>query len=182
MTALLNPESSRADQSKQVVRAGESVGNQQNELGLGSLPKSALANLVTTETAANVTAPAPNGGIVPPRDSASSSDPEEAPLPHAAGLISEVLPLDRAGLEQAIDQFFDQLEELGVGQLVEHWPVHVIPLSVVAIGTVTAAEIARRQLRSKKNRGYAAWRQDPLGSEELRAFPELPGSWSTRLT
>jgi hypothetical protein len=58
----------------------------------------------------------------------------------------------------------------------------VIPLAVVAIGTVTAAEIARRRLRSKSGHGHAAWRQDPLGSEELRAFPELPGSWSTRLT
>jgi hypothetical protein len=181
MTALLNPDSSHGDHSKQVVRVGESVGVQQNEFALGTLPKSALANLVATETAANVTATAPTGEIVPAREPASSSKPEEGPLPHAAGLISEVLPLDRAGLEQAVDQFFDQLEELGVGQFAEHWPVHVIPLSVVAIGTATAAEIARRRLRSRRGQGYAAWRQDPLGSEELRAFPELPGSWSTRL-
>ena len=107
---------------------------------------------------------------------------EEIPLPHAAGLVAGVLPFDRASLEQAVDQFFDRLEDLGVGQFVEQAPSRVLPLSLTVIGTVTAVEVARRRFRSKTNGGISTRRQDALSSEELRGFPELPGSWSTRLT
>jgi hypothetical protein len=97
-------------------------------------------------------------------------------------LVAGVLPFDRASLEQAVDQFFDQLEDLGVGQFVEQAPSRVLPLSLTVIGAVTAVEVARRRFRSKTNGGISTRRQDALSSEELRGFPELPGSWSTRLT
>jgi hypothetical protein len=107
---------------------------------------------------------------------------EEIPLPHAAGLVAGVLPFDQASLEQAVDQFFDRLEDLGVGQFVEQAPSRALPLSLAVIGTVAAVEVARRRLRSKSDGGTGTRRQDVLSSEELRGFPELPGSWSTRLT
>ena len=59
---------------------------------------------------------------------------------------------------------------------------NVLPLSLALLGTVTAVEVARRRLRAKGGAWKSAARQDPLGSEELLGFPELPGSWSTRLT
>jgi hypothetical protein len=106
----------------------------------------------------------------------------DLPLPHAAGLIAEVLPFERASLEQAVDQFLDQLEGLGSGPLLEPGPVHLVPMSLTLMGVVTAAELARRQLRSRAGRKGTNGRQRPLGSGELLGFPELPGSWSTRLT
>jgi hypothetical protein len=71
---------------------------------------------------------------------------------------------------------------LGVGQLVEQRPTRIVPVSLALIGTAVAVEVARRQLRSKTSEGNGTRRHDSLGSEELRGFPELPGSWSTRLT
>jgi hypothetical protein len=112
----------------------------------------------------------------------TNGNQKEMPLPHAAGLVAGVLPFDRASLEQAVDQFFDRLEDLGVGQFVEQAPSRVLPLSLTVIGTVTAVEVARRRLRSKTGGGNSSRRQEALSSEELRGFPELPGSWSTRLT
>jgi hypothetical protein len=103
-------------------------------------------------------------------------------LPQAAGLIASAVPFDQATLENAVDRFFDQLEELGMGQLVEQGPTRVIPLSLAVLGTATALEVARRRLRSSHGEGKATETQNPLGSEELLGFPELPGSWSTNLT
>jgi hypothetical protein len=183
LTTLFNPRSWTDDPSIRSARGGESPGNQRIETAQGNLPKSVSASLVTTDDS-TAAADAHRGGDV----SATSLDPivdgnqAKLPLPHAAGLIANVVPFDRASLEQAVDQFFNQLEDLGVGQLVEQGPTHVIPLSLALLGTVTAVEVARRRLRSRTALGKAARRQDPLASEELLGFPELPGSWSTNLT
>jgi hypothetical protein len=114
-----------------------------------------------------------------------SSDQERLllPLPHAAELVTEAVPFDRASLEHAIDQFFNRLEELGAGDLlVEQGPAHTIPLSLALVGTVAAIELARRWFHPTSEDDKAAHRQRSIGSEELLGFPELPGSWSTRLT
>ncbi len=103
-------------------------------------------------------------------------------LPQAAGLIANALPFDETALEQAVDRFFDQLDELGMGQIVESGPNHVIPLSLAMLGTITAAEAARRRLRARNAETQGTGQTSPLGSEELLGFPELPGSWSTNLT
>jgi len=97
-------------------------------------------------------------------------------------LIANAVPFDQAALEKAVDQFFDQLENLGMGQLVEQGPTRVIPLSWALLSTVAAVEVARRRLKSRTGERKATERQNPLGSEELLGFPELPGSWSTNLT
>jgi len=103
-------------------------------------------------------------------------------LPQAAGLIANAIPFDQAALEKAVDQFFDKLEDLGMGNLVEQGPTRVIPLSLAVLSTVTVVEVARRRLKSRTGERPATERQNPLGSEELLGFPELPGSWSTNLT
>jgi hypothetical protein len=127
------------------------------------------------------------GPAVSPTVSNSVMSPDQEdlllPLPHAAELVTDAVPFDRASLEHAIDRFFDRLEELGVGELlVEQGPAHAIPLSLALLSTVTAVELARRRFQPSTSAGTATRRRHSLGSEELLGFPELPGSWSTRLT
>lgn len=183
LTTLFTPQSWTDDPSIRVAGRGKSPGNQRIETAPGNLPKSVSASLVMTHDS-TADADAHRGGDVPATsfDSIVNGNQAKLPLPHAAGLIANVVPFDRASLEQAVDQFFNQLEDLGMGQLVEQRPTHVIPLSLAVLGTVTAVEVARRRLRSRTALGNAPRREDPLASEELLGFPELPGSWSTKLT
>ena len=160
-----------------------SPGNQPVEAAQGNLPKSGSANLVTTDDS-TADGAAHRGddvsaSMVDPR---SSGNQTKLLLPQAAGLIANAVPFDQAALEKAVDQFFDQLENLGMGQLVEQGPTRVIPLSLALLSTVAAVEVARRRLKSRTGERKATERQNPLGSEELLGFPELPGSWSTNLT
>ena len=183
LTALLGSDTGRGDSLIQPVRTNEAPGNQIMEAGRGSLSNTSSTHLVSVSTDAPVTmAAAHPADNLPAPVPLTNGNQEEIPLPHAAGLVAGVLPFDRASLEQAVDQFFDRLEDLGVGQFVEQAPSRVLPLSLTVIGTVTAVEVARRRFRSRTNGGISTRRQDALSSEELRGFPELPGSWSTRLT
>jgi hypothetical protein len=183
LTALLGSDTGRGDSLIQPVRTNETPGTQIMEAGRGSLSNTSSTHLVSVSLDAPVTmAAARPADNLPAPVPVTSGNQEEIPLPHAAGLVAGVLPFDRASLEQAVDQFFDRLEDLGVGQFVEQAPSRVLPLSLTVIGTVTAVEVARRRFRSKTNGGISTRRQDALSSEELRGFPELPGSWSTRLT
>ena len=181
LTALLGSDTGRGDSLIQHVRTNEAPGNQIMEAGRGSLSNTSSTHVVPTDAPVSMAAAHPDDN--PPLPvSLPNGNQEEIPLPHAAGLVAGVLPFDRASLEQAVDQFFDQLEDLGVGQFVEQAPSRMLPLSLTVIGAVTAVEVARRRFRSKTNGGISTRRQDALSSEELRGFPELPGSWSTRLT
>jgi hypothetical protein len=148
----------------------------------GTLPKTVSASLVMTDVS-TTKADAHRGGDVPGTllDPIADGNQEELPMPHAAGLITNVIPFNRTSLEQAVDQFFDRLEDLGMGQLVDQGPTRMIPLSLAVLTAVTAVELARRRLRPRTGEWKATRRQDPLRSEELRGFPELPGSWSSRL-
>jgi hypothetical protein len=163
-----------------MARSGESPGNQPAQ---GNLPKSGPANLVTTDDStadgAVYRGDAVSASMVDPR---SSGNQTKLLLPQAAGLIANAVPFDQAALEKAVDQFFDQLENLGMGQLVEQGPTRVIPLSLALLSMVAAVEVARRRLKSRMGERKATERQNPLGSEELLGFPELPGSWSTNQT
>jgi hypothetical protein len=181
LTALLGFDTGRSDSLNQLVRTNEAPGNQIMEVGRGSLSNTSSTHLVVTDAPVAMGAAHPDDNHPMPVP-LTNGNQEEIPLPHAAGLVAGVLPFDRASLEQAVDQFFDRLEDLGVGQFVEQAPSRVLPLSLTVIGMVTAVEVARRRLRSKSDSGIRTRRQDALSSEELRGFPELPGSWSTRLT
>jgi hypothetical protein len=181
LTALFSFDTGRSDSQIQPVRTNEAPGNQIMEAGRGSLSNTSSTHLTATDAPVTMGAAHPDDNHPMPVPLAKGNQ-EEIPLPHAAGLVAGVLPFDRASLEQAVDQFFDRLEDLGVGQFVEQAPSRMLPLSLTVIGTVAAAEVARRRFRSKTEGGSSIRRQDALSSEELRGFPELPGSWSTRLT
>ena len=183
LTALFRPEHEHDDQPTQMVRGGESSGNQPVEAVQGNLPRPGTANLVPADN--STAAEAAHRGddntasLVDPQLSGSQT---KLLLPQAAGLIANAVPFDQAALAKAVDQFFDQIESLGMGQLAEQGPTRVIPLSLALLSTATAVEVARRRLKSRTGEGKATERQNPLASEELLGYPELPGSWSTNLT
>jgi len=183
LTALFNPQPGRDDQSNRIARGDESPGNQPVEAAQVNLPKSGLASLVTTDdSTADGVAHRGDDNPVSVGDPLLSGNQTKLLLPQAAGLIANAVPFDQAALEKAVDRFFDQLEDLGMGQLVGQGPTRVIPLSLALLSTVTAVEVARRRLKSRTGERKATEGQNPLGSEELLGFPELPGSWSTNLT
>ena len=183
LSALFSPEPGHDDQSIRTARIGDSPGNQPVEAAQGNLPKPGSANLVTTDdSTADGAAHRGDDISASTVDSKLSGNQTKLLLPQAAGLIANAVPFDQAALEKAVDQFFDQLENLGMGQLVEQGPTRVIPLSLALLSTVTAVEVARRRLKSRTGERKATERQNLHGSEELLGFPELPGSWSTNLT
>jgi hypothetical protein len=147
-----------------------------------------LASLVVSGRAA---ANPGRGEVVnaPPLDEAGDSKrsataddhPEEVLEPHAAGLMARVLPFDQRSLEEAVDQFLDQLHELNAGGFIEPSPIRIIVASAAVIGAGVAVEAGRRRL-SPRRRGRLTRAWDANESEELLGFPELPGSWSTRWT
>ncbi len=180
LTALFKPGPEHDDQSIQMTRSGESPGNQPAEAARGDLSKSGSAFLVTTDDSTAGGAEVRGDRIhASTADPLSSGNQTKLLLPQAAGLIASAVPFDQAALEKAVDQFFDQLDGLGMGQLVEQGPTRVIPLSLALLTTATAVEVARRRLKSRSGERNATETQNPLGSEELLGFPELPGSWST---
>jgi hypothetical protein len=183
VTAFLSPEVLPMAQATSLGRANEVPASQGIEAPVPGL-RVASANLVRTGTSAAAISEPDPAGDAPPQAAVPLAGGEraESPLPHAADLIAEVMPFDRASLETAVDQFFDQLEDLGVGQWVETGPIEMLPLSLAVMGTVAAAETIRRRFRSKPAGGRITRRRDSLGSDDLMGFPELPGSWSTRLT
>ena len=186
LTALFNPESTFDSTPSSSPRSGDSSVNQPFEKVQVVLPSSVAATLVTPDSVAGVSGDQGDQGA---EQSANLADAHldaiqqsKLLLPQAAGLIASALPFDEAAVEKAVDQFFDQLEELGMGQISEQTPPRVLPLSIALLGTVTAVEVARRRLKARNSASQANERKNPLDSEELLGFPELPGSWSTNLT
>jgi hypothetical protein len=115
-------------------------------------------------------------------DVAASTDDEsgQALLPRAAGLIASLLPHDQRSLETAVDQFLDELHDLGAGSLIEPSPIRALVASASLIGVGVAVEATRRRLSSRRRRSRSARPWDVGDGEELLGFPELPGSWSAR--
>ena len=111
---------------------------------------------------------------------AADDEPGQALLPRAAGLIASLLPHDQRSLEAAVDQFLDELHDLGAGSLIEPSPIRALVVSASLIGAGVAVEATRRRLSPRRRRDRPARLWDAGDSEELLGFPELPGSWSAR--
>ena len=106
----------------------------------------------------------------------------DLPNPHTADLIARVLPWDRGTLDRAIDQFFKQVDELDDGSSVGgQQPARIAFLSAALASSFAGMDIIRRRWRRWKA-GNDVRRRDPVGGGEHIGFPELPGSWSSRLT
>jgi len=105
---------------------------------------------------------------------------DELPQPESDDLIAHLFPFDRATIAVAIDRFFQQLEDFGAGDLAEPGLAHLVLLSAALASTLTALEVVRRRRRrvavSLGRAGEFACGSDHIG------FPELPGSWSSRLS
>lgn len=112
---------------------------------------------------------------------AHDGNPDEWPLPGAVDLLASALPFDRASLARAIDQCFDQLETLSSGDRVGHRSASLVLYSLAMVSTFAALDVVRRRRRqervSKEVRG-----RDPLAMTDTIGFPELPVSWSSRLS
>jgi hypothetical protein len=107
---------------------------------------------------------------------------DDFPGPSGDDLMAVVLPFDRTSLERAVDHFFQQLDELEVRDLVGTDLSHIVFLSLGLATSVAALELARRRLRFWTAGGNAVRVRDSLVPGDDLEFPDLPGSWSSRLT
>jgi hypothetical protein len=106
---------------------------------------------------------------------------DEFPRPSSADLITSVLPFDRASLDRAIARFFQQFEDLYPRDSVANSPAKLVLFSLaVASGLMALEATWRRWRRGTARRDSRV--QDPLDREELAGFPELPRSWTARLS
>ncbi len=104
----------------------------------------------------------------------------ELPDPHTADLIARVLPWDRGTLDRAIDQFFEQVDELDDGSGAGgQGPARIVFLSVGLASSFAGMDIIRRRWRRWKA-GNDVRLRDPASRGDHIGFPELPGSWSSR--
>jgi hypothetical protein len=106
----------------------------------------------------------------------------ELPPPVAADLIAGVLPFDRSSLLRAIDRFFEEFDTPGTVGLAHRRPQDVVFLSVTLASAATALEVVRRRWRHWTRGGPNARFREPLARGVHLGFPEVPGSWSSRLT
>jgi hypothetical protein len=97
-------------------------------------------------------------------------------------LMAVVLPFDAASLERAVDHFFQQLDELEVRDLVGTDLTDIVFVSLGLATSAVALEVARRRLRRRTNGGKDVQVRGMLLTGDDLGFPDLPGSWSSRLT
>jgi hypothetical protein len=109
-------------------------------------------------------------------------DPDELPGPSRADLkVAAVLPLDRVAIDRALDQFFQQLDDLGTRDRTSRGPARIVLVSLALTSSFMALEAARRRWRRWSAAGDFRI-HDQQGGGGLIGFPERPRSWSSRLT
>ncbi len=107
---------------------------------------------------------------------------DDFPGPASDDLIAAVLPFDSAAVKRAVDHFFQQLDELDVRDFVAADSTRVLFVSIGLGATAAALEVARRRLRTRMTRGEQVRVRDRESGGVDLGFPDLPGSWSSRLT
>ena len=124
------------------------------------------------------------GGLVATTDVSTALTDAQAddwPRPGSADLIASALPFDRAALDRAIDRFFHQFEDLSAGELVSRSPTQILLYSVALASTFAALEVVRRRWRLTTT-GKDIRVRHPLAISDHIGFPELPESWSSRIS
>jgi hypothetical protein len=104
------------------------------------------------------------------------------PRPIGADLIGELLPFQRTPLDRILNRFLEQFNDVDVQEFVEHNPIHVVFFSLTLSSAAVALDQVRRRWRQRSLLAADVRVRDPLASRDLFGFPELPGSWSSRLT
>ena len=115
-----------------------------------------------------------------PDGSVSEETIESIAEPRGADLIAKAIPFARESLEQALEQFVDQLDDLDLGLLGTRGPAPIVMFSVAAITTAASAELARRYVQRKSTLSRAILALENSGRRLTLGFPELPGCWSER--
>jgi hypothetical protein len=100
----------------------------------------------------------------------------EIPPPQPSGLITDLRIFDRASLEQAIDQFLQQCEDLGEGLSQLRGPSDWLGEFVAVTLALTAWKVVPKVL-ARSRRGEAELAGADVVSS-LDGFSGLPGSWS----
>ncbi len=106
---------------------------------------------------------------------------DEWPPPSSADLIASALPFDRAALDRAIDLFFQQFDDVSRGDLAGQGLAHIILYSMALASTFGALDVVRRRWRLTTT-GKCVRVGHPRATADHIGFPELPGSWSSRLS
>ena len=112
---------------------------------------------------------------------APEGNPQELPGPSSVDLLANALPFDRASLERAIDRCVQQLESLSAGDLLGQRPGRLAWYALTVTSAFAAFDMVRRRWRYDRTTRQGRMR-DRLPVREHIGFPELPGSWSSRLS
>ena len=104
---------------------------------------------------------------------------DQSSSPAGVELIAHALSFDRAALDRAIDQFFQQFDDLHSREFVVQGPAFLGLYTFALASTFAGLEVIRRRWgltkRGKTLRiGPARDLAGPVG------FPQLPGIWSSR--
>ncbi|QEH35120.1 hypothetical protein OJF2_36650 [Aquisphaera giovannonii] len=107
----------------------------------------------------------------------------ELAAPEGAGPIAEALPADGRSLRAAIERLLDGFNDVDVAPAGADPAAEARggPVSVGILGLLAMTLAARHRLRSRRPAASARRREGREGDQALE-LPELPGSWSTRLT
>jgi hypothetical protein len=100
----------------------------------------------------------------------------EVPAPQRSDLITEFVPFDRAAVEQAIDRFFQQFEDLGAGLAPLQGPTDVLVELLAVAMALTAWKVVPKMLGRSQEDEAELVAVDVVTS--LDGISGLPGSWS----
>jgi hypothetical protein len=106
---------------------------------------------------------------------------QELPGPKSADLITSVLPFDRAALDRAVDQFFEKFAEIDPDELVRPVSARIILYTLAVAGAYAGLDVVRRRWR-QATAGKNVRVPHALATAYPVGFPQLPGSWSSRMS
>ncbi len=100
----------------------------------------------------------------------------EAALSRGADLLASFSPFDRVALEQTIDQFLDEVGDLGAVLSNLEVTANLLPNLMAAAGAIGAIEAVRRRFRGPSDEEA----DDPEGDGDAGspALPGLPRGWA----